>query len=197
MEKLAESILNQQLISFYPHGVFTKKGQDNYPEKYISFLDLIKYHQSEKMRLKKTRINNYEYGSPGYNYLKKRLPCVLFNKFSYNLNIGFLEENEIKPFDVDIKDNLSLNFERARKAISNIAIAVVSSTSKKGFKFFLHAPFNTQDSYEWVDKYKKLAIQIENEFNIKLDYAQGRIKQPFFISWQKDIFINQKFKSFS
>jgi hypothetical protein len=132
------------------------------------------------------QINNlrkFEYKSYDYNYYKKRLPVVLFNKFKYNLNDGILQENPIKPFDVDFIDNSKSEIKIFKEQIKKESIFVIDSPSGKGIKFFIKKLFNTLDPYLYYEKYKDLCREYEQKFNINLDYAQGRIKQPFFLTY--------------
>ena len=100
------------LMSYYPEGIMLKKGAYNYPEKYINFDEFISLMESPELKEQIDKLRTYKYKSWDYNNAKRRLPVVLFNKFSCNLNTGFIEkpvsstntgsveglgENEIKP----------------------------------------------------------------------------------------------------
>ena len=173
----------QKLISYYPDGIMLKKGINNYPEKYIDFNDLIKIMKSDNLKIQINNLRKFEYKSYDYNYYKKRLPVVLFNKFKYNLNDGILQENYIKPFDVDFIDNSKSEIKIFKEQIKKESIFVIDSPSGKGIKFFIKKLFNTLDPYLYYEKYKDLCREYEQKFNINLDYAQGRIKQPFFLTY--------------
>jgi|TARA_R110002020_G_scaffold319664_2_gene535577 hypothetical protein len=173
----------QKLISYYPDGIMLKKGINNYPEKYIDFNDLIKIMKSDNLKIQINNLRKFEYKSYDYNYYKKRLPVVLFNKFKYNLNDGILQENPIKPFDVDFIDNSKSEIKIFKEQIKKESIFVIDSPSGKGIKFFIKKLFNTLDPYLYYEKYKDLCREYEQKFNINLDYAQGRIKQPFFLTY--------------
>jgi hypothetical protein len=172
-------------ISYYPQGIMLKKGGVNYPEKYINFDDLISLMESNQLKNKIDNLRNLKYKSWEYNYQKKKLPVVLFNKFSCNLNTGFVEENPIKPFDVDLTDNTEEEIERFEKEIQKESIKVIKSPSGKGIKFFIKRFFGTSDPAEYIKIYTEMCKEIESRFNITLDYAQGRIKQPFFLTYIK------------
>tara|TARA_R100001443_G_scaffold85452_1_gene92007 strand:+ start:874 stop:1404 length:531 start_codon:yes stop_codon:yes gene_type:complete len=173
----------EKLISYYPNGIMLKKGINNYPEKYIDFNDLIKIMKSDNLKIQINNLRKFEYKSCDYNYYKKRLPVVLFNKFKYNLNDGILQENFIKPFDVDFIDNSKLQIKIFKEQIKKESIFVIDSPSGKGIKFFIKKLFNTLDPYLYYEKYKELCRLYEKKYNIRLDYAQGRIKQPFFLTY--------------
>ena len=170
------------LLSYYPNGIMLKKGFENFPEKYISFDNLISIMESDKLKEQIDELRTYEYKSWQYNNAKKRLPVVLFNKFSCNLNTGILEENPIKPFDVDLTDNTQEEINAFEIAIKKRAIKVIKSPSGKGLKFFIKKVFGTLNPQEYIEHYKTICKEIEKEFSIVLDYAQGRIKQPFFLT---------------
>ncbi len=176
---------NMNLMSYYPEGIMLKKGAYNYPEKYIDFDEFISLMESNELKEQIDKLRTYEYKSWNYNNAKRRLPVVLFNKFSCNLNTGFLEENPIKPFDVDLTDNTEEEIKIFEKEIEKRAIKVIKSPSGNGLKFFLKKVFGTSDPQEYVDMYNDLCKEIEREYNIILDYAQGRIKQPFFLTYIK------------
>jgi hypothetical protein len=173
----------EKLISYYPNGIMLKKGINNYPKKYIDFNDLIKIMKSDNLKIQINNLRKFEYKSYDYNYYKKRLPVVLFNKFKYNLNDGILQENFIKPFDVDFIDNSKLEIKIFKEQIKKESIFVIDSPSGKGIKFFIKKLFNTLDPYLYYEKYKELCRLYEKKYNITLDYAQGRIKQPFFLTY--------------
>ena len=173
----------EKLISYYPEGIMLKKGINNYPEKYIDFNDLIKIMKSDNSKIQINNLRKFEYKSYDYNYHKKRLPVVLFNKFKYNLNDGIIQENPIKPFDVDFIDNTKLEIKIFKEQIKKESIFVIDSPSGKGIKFFIKKLFNTLDPYLYYEKYKELCRLYEKKYNITLDYAQGRIKQPFFLTY--------------
>tara|TARA_R100000654_G_scaffold12360_1_gene26970 strand:+ start:515 stop:1045 length:531 start_codon:yes stop_codon:yes gene_type:complete len=173
----------KNLISYYPQGIMLKKGIVNYPDRYINFSDLIKIMKSNELKLKIDNLRKFEYKSYQYNFHKKRLPVVLFNKFKYNLNDGILEENIIKPFDVDLSDNTKSQIQLFKKQIKKESIYVIDSPSGKGIKFFIKKLFNTLNPVIYYEKYKELCGEYEEKYNIKLDYAQGRIKQPFFLTY--------------
>ena len=172
-------------ISYYPDGIMLKKGRFNYPSKYLSFNELLNIMKSESLNKQIKNLRKKEYKSLEYKNAKKRLPVVLFNQFEYNLNEGILNENEIKPFDVDFSDNTKKEIETFRTEIKKRAFFIMDSPSGKGLKFFIKKMFNTIDPKEYFNKYKNICKDIENEFNIVLDYAQGRIKQPFFLTYIK------------
>jgi hypothetical protein len=174
-----------ELLSYYPEGIMMKKGINNFPEKYICFDELISIMESDNLKDKINELRKYEYKSWQYNNAKKRLPVVLFNKFSCNLNTGILEENPIKPFDVDLSDNSQEEINAFEIAIKKRAIKVIKSPGGNGLKFFMKSIFGTLDPQEYIEQYKELCQEIEKEFNIILDYAQGRIKQPFFLTYIK------------
>tara|TARA_Y100001973_G_C5196332_1_gene334508 strand:- start:2487 stop:3017 length:531 start_codon:yes stop_codon:yes gene_type:complete len=173
----------EKLISYYPEGIMLKKGINNYPEKYIDFTDLIKIMKSDNLKIQINNLRKFEYKSYDYNYYKKRLPVVLFNKFEYNLNQGIIKENIIKPFDVDLSDNTEEQIKIFKEKIKKESVYVIDSPSGKGIKFFIKKLFNTLDPYLYYEKYKNLCREYEQKFNISLDYAQGRIKQPFFLTY--------------
>jgi hypothetical protein len=173
----------EKLISYYPEGIMLKKGINNYPEKYIDFNDLIKIMKSDNLKIQINNLRKFEYKSYDYNYYKKRLPVVLFNKFEYNLNQGIIKENIIKPFDVDLSDNTEEQIKIFKEKIKKESVYVIDSPSGKGIKFFIKKLFNTLDPYLYYEKYKNLCREYEQKFNISLDYAQGRIKQPFFLTY--------------
>lgn len=173
----------EKLISYYPNGIMLKKGINNYPAKYIDFNELINIMQSDNLKTQINNLRNYKYKSDDYNYYKRRLPVVLFNKFKYNLNEGILKENIVKPFDVDFTDNTKTEIKLFKKQIKKECLFVIDSPSGKGIKFFIKKLFNTLDPYIYYEKYKEICRQYELKFNIKLDYAQGRIKQPFFLTY--------------
>tara|TARA_R100000278_G_C5475064_1_gene166025 strand:- start:540 stop:1070 length:531 start_codon:yes stop_codon:yes gene_type:complete len=175
----------EKLISYYPKGIMLKKGINNFPDKYINFNELINIMQSENLKLQIENLRNYEYKSSQYNFYKKRLPVVLFNKFKYNLNKGIIKENPIKPFDVDFTDNNKTKIKIFKEQIKKESIFVIDSPSGKGIKFFIKKLFNTINPDLYYEKYKKLCKQYELKFDINLDYAQGRIKQPFFLTYIK------------
>ena len=173
----------EKLISYYPKGIMLKKGGDNPPTSYITFEELIKKMKSKELKEQIKGVRKFEYKSWGYNNAKKRLPAALFNKFKYNLNEGIIKENPIKPFDVDLTDNTETEIKRFKNEIKDKALFVMDSPSGKGLKFFIERAFNTLDPAIYIEKYKSMCKEIENEFNINLDYAQGRIKQPFFLTY--------------
>ena len=162
-----------------------KKGGVNFPEKYICFEDFISLMESDKLKNQINDLRTFVYKSYNYNNAKKKLPVVLFNKFSCNLNTGFIEENPIKPFDVDLTDNSEDEINLFENEICKEAIKVIKSPSGKGLKFFIKSMFGTSDPQDYMEKYKEMCIEIESRFNISLDYAQGRIKQPFFLTYIK------------
>tara|TARA_R100000656_G_scaffold92221_1_gene66915 strand:+ start:4667 stop:5197 length:531 start_codon:yes stop_codon:yes gene_type:complete len=172
-----------KLISFYPDGIMLKKGLNNYPGEYLTFDELIAKMKSIELKRKIERIRSFEYKSWQYNSAKKRLPVALFNKFKYNLNSGIIKENPIKPFDVDFSNNTATQIEQFRKKIKDFALFVIDSPSGKGIKFFLKREFNTLEPELYLEKYKKICKEIELKYNINLDYSQGRIKQPFFLTY--------------
>lgn len=171
------------LISYYSEGIMLKKGINNFPTSYINFDELLKLMTSKELKNKIDNIRSFKYKSWEYNNAKKRLPVVFFNKFSCNLNTGFLEENLIKPFDVDLSDNNIKEIKRFEKEIKVDSIKVIKSPSGKGLKFFMKKKFNTSDPAVYYEKYKKVCKKIESNYKIKLDYCQGRIKQPFFLTY--------------
>lgn len=173
---------NEKLISYYPNGIMLKKGCDNPPKSYLTFEQLIKKMKSKELKKQINDVKKHPYKSWGYNNAKKRLPVALFNKFKYNLNEGIIKENPIKPFDVDLTDNTQEEIKRFKKQITNRALFVMDSPSG-GVKFFIRRAFNTLNPALYLEKYKRMCKQIEKEFNINLDYAQGRIKQPFFLTY--------------
>ena len=173
----------KNLISYYPNGIMLKKGKDNPPDKYITFNELIEKMKSKKLQEQINEVRKYEYKSWNYNNAKKRLPVALFNKFKYNLNEAILKENPIKPFDVDFSDNTENEIKDFKNKIKKRALFVMDSPSGKGLKFFIKRVFNTLDPSLYLEKYKRMCNEIEKEFNINLDYAQGRIKQPFFLTY--------------
>ena len=175
----------EKLISYYPKGIMLKKGINNFPDKYINFNELINIMQSENLKLQIENLRNYEYKSSQYNFYKKRLPVVLFNKFKYNLNEGIIKENPIKPFDVDFTDNNKTKIKIFKEQIKKESIFVIDSPSGKGIKFFIKKLFGTINPDLYYEKYKKLCKKYELKFDINLDYAQGRIKQPFFLTYIK------------
>tara|TARA_R110001606_G_scaffold394874_1_gene566191 strand:- start:331 stop:882 length:552 start_codon:yes stop_codon:yes gene_type:complete len=183
MQQIKNKKMN--LMSYYPEGIMLKKGAYNYPEKYIDFDEFILLMESDKLKEQIDKLRTYEYKSWNYNNAKRRLPVVLFNKFSCNLNTGFIEENPIKPFDVDLTDNTEEEIKIFEKEIEKKAIKVIKSPGGKGLKFFLKKVFGTSDPQEYIDIYNDLCKEIENEYNIILDYTQGRIKQPFFLTYIK------------
>ena len=77
--------------------------------------------------------------------------------------------------EIEIKD--------FKNKIKKRALFVMVSPSGKGLKFFIKRVFNTLDPALYLEKYKRMCNEIEREFNINLDYAQGRIKQPFFLTY--------------
>ena len=160
-----------------------KRGGDNKPASYLTFEDLIKKMKSKQLQKQIAEVRSFEYKSWGYNNAKKRLPVALFNKFEYNLNDGIIQENPIKPFDVDLSDNTETEIKRFKTEIKDKALFVMDSPSGKGLKFFIERAFNTLDPAIYLEKYKRMCNEIEKEFNINLDYAQGRIKQPFFLTY--------------
>ena len=172
-------------ISYYPEGVFLKKGIDNPPEKYLSFTDFIALHTSTVLKQKIEHIRKLEYGSYQYKNAKKRLPCVLLNKFAYNLTEGFIEETPYKPFDVDLKDNCKNAIKKFKKEIKKVACFVVDSPSG-GLKFFLKTTFNTNNNKDYRAKYDRIVEYLENKYQIVLDKMQGNIKQPYFISYNNN-----------
>ena len=165
-----------KLISYYSEGVMLKKGANNYPNKYINFDELIDLMKSKELKDKINNVRNQ------YINAKKRLPVALFNKFEYNLNTGFIKENPIKPFDVDLSDNTKKEIKRFENDIKKDCLKVIKSPSGKGLKFFKRYNFKTNDPAEYIEKYKRICRGIEKKYNIKLDYSQGRIKQPFFLT---------------
>ena len=173
----------ENLISYYPCGIMLKKGRDNPPAEYLTFEDLIEKMKSKALKKQIEDIRIFAYKSWEYNNAKKRLPVALFNKFKYNLNEGILKENPIKPFDVDLSDNSEMEIKEFKGKIKDKALFVMDSPSGKGLKFFIERAFNTLDPVIYLEKYKRMCNEIEKEFNINLDYAQGRIKQPFFLTY--------------
>ena len=173
----------ENLISYYPNGIMLKKGKDNPPSAYLTFEQLISKMKSKKLKEQIKDVRKFEYKSWGYNNAKKRLPVALFNKFKYNLNEAILKENPIKPFDVDLTDNSEGEIKEFKSKIKDKALFVMDSPSGKGLKFFIERAFNTLDPVIYLEKYKRMCNEIEKEFNINLDYAQGRIKQPFFLTY--------------
>ena len=173
----------EKLISYYPEGIMKKKVGVNYPEKFINFNELIDIMRSKELKEKINELRQYKYKGYTYNYKKKSLPVVLFNKFRFNLNSGFVKENPIKPFDVDLTDNTIDEIKLFEKDIKEKALKVIKSPSGKGLKFFLYKKFNVIDSDLYYEKYKNICKKIERKYNIKLDYCQGRIKQPFFLTY--------------
>ena len=173
----------ENLISYYPCGIMLKKGRDNPPAEYLTFEDLIEKMKSKALKKQIEDIRFFAYKSWEYNNAKKRLPVALFNKFKYNLNEGILKENPIKPFDVDLSDNSEMEIKEFKGKIKDKALFVMDSPSGKGLKFFIERAFNTLDPAIYLEKYKRMCNEIEKEFNINLDYAQGRIKQPFFLTY--------------
>ena len=99
------------------------------------------------------------------------------------MNDGILQENSIKPFDVDFIDNTKSEIKIFKEQIKKESIFVIYSPSGKGIKFFIKKLFNTLDPYLYYEKYKELCRLYEKKYNITLDYAQGRIKQPFFLTY--------------
>ena len=160
-----------------------KKGINNPPTEYITFEELIEKMKSKELKEQINKVRQYEYKSCNYNNAKKRLPVALFNKFEYNLNEGILKENPIKPFDVDLTDNSIKEIRKFKNKIKKEALFVIASPSGKGLKFFIKRKFNTLDPALYLEKYKRICKKIEKKHNINLDYAQGRIKQPFFLTY--------------
>ena len=180
-------------ISYYPQGVFLKKGIDNPPSSYLTFKEFTELHSSSNLKTQIESIRALQYGSWQYKNAKKRLPCVLMNKFAYNLTEAFQKETSFKPFDVDLKDNSISKVLRFKKAIKEFACFVVESHSG-GIKFFLKINFNTKDKKEYRRKYDLIVDHLENKFDIVLDKMQGNIKQPYFLTYQKDAqFIDREF----
>ena len=170
-------------LSYYSKGIMLKKGAENFPTKYIDFNELIDLMSSKELKEKIDNLQQYKYKSFKYNYKKKTLPVVLFNKFRCNLNSGFIKENPIKPFDVDFSDNTKEEIKRFEKDIEKDCIKVIKSPSGKGLKFFKEYLFKTNDASEYFEKYKHICRGLEKKYKIKLDYTQGRIKQPFFLTY--------------
>jgi hypothetical protein len=181
--------MKNQTISYYPQGVFLKKGIDNPPTKYLSFLEFIKLHTCKELKKQADFIKTLEYGSWEYKNAKKRLPCVLLNKFSYNLTEGFLQETPYKPFDVDLKDNCKETIAKFKQEIKKIACLVVDSPSG-GLKFFIKTNFNTSNNKEYRYKYDSIVEYLERKYDIILDKMQGNIKQPYFISYNETLEFN-------
>lgn len=172
-----------KLISYYPNGIMLKKGINNPPSEYLTFEELIEKMKSKELKKQIDDIRQFAYKSWEYNNAKRKLPVALFNKFQYNLNEGILKENPIKPFDVDLTDNSAKEIRKFKDKIKKDALFVIDSPSGKGLKFFIKRNFNTLDPALYLEKYKKLCKKIERKHNINLDYAQGRIKQPFFLTY--------------
>lgn len=179
--------VNQPLLSYYPSGIMHRIGVNMIPKEYISFADLIALHQSDKLFKRTNKIKAKGYGTEEYKRAKMRLPVVLFNKFAFNTNDGFIEENPIKPFDVDLSSNTPERIERFRREIAGEALCVIGSVGG-GVKFFLNIMFDTSCPREYIRKYNAVCDRIAQGYDIVLDKAQGRIKQPYFISYQSDIY---------
>jgi hypothetical protein len=173
-------------ISYYPEGVFLKKGADNPPEEYLDFQSFVNLHNSKELKSQLDYIKTCAYGSWQYKNAKKKLPVALLNKFEYNLTEGFIKETPYKPFDVDLKDNTKKNIKAFKEKIKKIACFVADSPSG-GLKFFLKINFNTSNKYEYRYKYDLIIDFLEKKYNIVLDKMQGNIKQPYFISYQPKI----------
>ena len=178
-------------ISYYPDGVFLKKGADNPPTKYLDFQSFVNLHSSKKLKDQLDYIKTCKYGSWEYKNAKKKLPVALLNKFAYNLTEGFLQETSYKPFDVDLKDNSIENIKAFKEQIKDLACFVADSPSG-GLKFFLKINFNTSDKKEYRKKYDSIVHYLEAKYNIVLDKMQGNIKQPYFISYQDKTFYSEK-----
>jgi hypothetical protein len=178
-------------ISYYPNGVFLKKGADNFPASYLDFESFVNLHSSKELKSQLDYIKTCEYGSWQYKNAKKKLPVALLNKFAYNLTEGFIEETPYKPFDVDLKDNTKESIKAFKKKIKDIACFVADSPSG-GLKFFLKINFNTSNNIEYRKKYDSIVNYLEAKYNIVLDKMQGNIKQPYFISYQNKTYFNDK-----
>ena len=125
----------QKLISYYPDGIMLKKGINNYPEKYIDFNDLIKIMKSDNLKIQINNLRKFEYKSYDYNYYKKRLPVVLFNKLNGGQSIATLAKGPLQ-FDYDDPSIQSFvemleqghkNFEKQAEEVANKQIALYLS----------------------------------------------------------------------
>ena len=174
-----------------------------------SFEDVINKIKSEELSGIVNKIRN-ETDKRKRTELKNNLPAFFPTVFLNNEK-NLLNDNSkatgIIQFDVDTQDNISLDFDLFRSAISGLKETFyIFKSPSNGLKFAIKTDFNrhTDEDIEsfkarFKIAYEKVKSYIEEatiNFNVDYDKSVGNIKWLCYLSHDKDIYFNQDCHAF-
>jgi len=131
---------------------------------------------------------------------KKCVPYVLVSGIAQYRNTDHFEISSytwLLPFDIDKKDNVDIEWKELFEKIckNDSVVTVARSTSGKGIKGILRLK---KDAYDPALIYTLAKTNIypylETQWGCKLDIAQGKLVQPFYLTWDKDGYVNWEAK---
>jgi hypothetical protein len=134
--------------------------------------------------------------------LKNKLPYITSSGlFPYRNDKSLLIDSYtwICPIDVDIDDNNPKIMEQTLQRLVNdeIVIFVAKSPRGNGIKAFIQMEAGSYEPTEQYSIFKNYVYPLlEKRWDCKLDYRQGVLSQPFYITHDPNIYINEKYKRF-
>ncbi|MGC4128690.1 MAG: BT4734/BF3469 family protein [Bergeyella sp.] len=168
--------------------------------------DIFDEIKSDKHKLFTIELNDlYKSGNELYSIKKKNLPvvtfCALFDENNRKKE-GIIQYNNILVIDIDKLDTQEIEHIKETLIKDSFIIATWNSPSNAGLKGIIKLKFNdVQLTNENIDFHHKRAFRKASDYflekyNIEIDKSGSDYTRLCFISWDKNITINNSYSEF-
>jgi len=171
------------------------------PHSYITWFDVIDLftkNESVKSSINSIRKLKSEGKAEEASKLKNELPFIITaGEFTYRNNDSLIESTYswVCPVDIDEKENPNIDWEKLfSQIIQNPSVFLcVKSPRGVGLKALVwlsHKKYNPQQQY--IVFRDSVYPYLEKIWGCKIDIAQGKLSQPFYVTHDENAYINKK-----
>lgn len=193
---------NKNCIQTIKFSIFYGGSRNTYPNGEIDIKELIRLFSSDEKIKKIIKDIRDEEDEVKQNKLKNKLPYITTSGiFAYRNDKSILTESYtwLCAIDVDEKDNLNIDFSKLFETLKkdNIIILASKSPRGKGIKALIQLKKGSYLYAKQYDTFRDIVYPaLDKRWNCKLDRAQGKLSQPFFLTHDPNLHVNKNYKVF-
>ena len=179
----------QHLVSYF---TVTVKNSNAKPSRNYDIETLIKEGISTNFERLLKQVQSLEYQSKAYKEAKLSLPYFTpHGTFAVRQNEHLQKLSGLMLQDLDLQDNKDLNPEEFIETLKKDAfVYAIFKSPSGGIKFLVKSEIPNNETQNFKKYHNTQSKYFEKKYSIKLDYSQGTLSQPCFISYDPDAYIN-------
>lgn len=184
----------KHFFSYFAAGSIVESQPE--PKENISFADFMERTKSPLFEPFTAYVQTYRYGSEEYKNAKKTLPFITpHGTFKRKHNDGILKRSGIFCFDVDLKDNPSLDINVLKSELKKNPYCVgYHSSPSGGISFYILVDVDLDNWKNHTREYGSLFDELESLYCVELDKSQKALSQARYCSFDPEAYHNPKAK---